>query len=67
MMTQTAKQIAAGQRRSLRAMRKKILDMAAAWDEVDQFNMNTLEELADQTEKVACGLVNESSEWEPMP
>lgn len=53
----TAKQIAAGQIRSLRAIREKLLKMAAQWDDVDQFNMTQLEELADQVERVAIEMV----------
>lgn len=48
MATPTKKQIAAGQRRSLKAMRAKLLEMAAAWDEVDQYHLNILEEAADK-------------------
>jgi hypothetical protein len=53
----TEKQIAAGQVRSLRAIRRKLLNMAEQWDGVDQFNMTQLEELADQAEKVATEMV----------
>lgn len=48
MATLTKKQIASGQRRSLKAMRAKLLDMAAAWDEVDQYYLNILEEAAEK-------------------
>lgn len=48
MATLTKKQIASDQRRSLKAMRAKLLDMAAAWDEVDQYYLNILEEAADK-------------------
>lgn len=48
MATPTKKQIASGQRRSLKAMRAKLLDMAAAWDEVDQYYLNILEEAAEK-------------------
>lgn len=50
---QTKKQIAGAQRRSLRKMREKLLEMAAAWEEMDQFNSNQLAELADRMETVA--------------
>jgi hypothetical protein len=53
----TGPQIAAGQVRSLRAMRKKLLNMATQWDDVDQFNMSRLEELADQAERVATEML----------
>lgn len=52
MATPTKKQISAGQRRSLKSMRAKLLDMAAAWDEVDQYHMNILEEAADKLSDV---------------
>lgn len=48
MATPTKKQIAAGQRRSLKAMRSKLLEMAAAWEDVDQYNSNILAEAAEK-------------------
>lgn len=59
-MTQTDKQIAGNQRRSLRAMRERLLAMAAQWDGVDMFNASELERLADQAEDVATHLVDDS-------
>lgn len=56
------KQIAAGQRRSLRSMREKLLDMAAVWGEVDQYNMNSLEELAAKMEEIAMQMVDQEDE-----
>lgn len=56
MSAPTYKQLAGGQIRSLRSMRKKLLNMAAQWDDVDQFCMNQLEALADQVEKTAMDL-----------
>ena len=41
-MSQTEKQLAGNQRRTLRAMRERLLCMAAEWDAVDQFNMSQL-------------------------
>jgi hypothetical protein len=58
----TNKQIAAGQLRSLRAMRKKILSMAAQWVDVDEFCITRLTELADQVEEVAVNLVADQAE-----
>jgi hypothetical protein len=55
----TEKQMAAGQVRSLRAIRKKLLNMATQWDDVDQFNMTQLEELADHAERVATEMLPE--------
>lgn len=61
MSAPTRRQLAAGQVRSLRAMRLKVLDMAAQWDEVDQYSMNVLEELADRCEAVAVDLVEDTT------
>lgn len=55
----TEKQIAGNQRRTLRAMREKLLELASAWDGLDQFNMGQLTDLADQVETVAADLVAE--------
>lgn len=56
-MSQTDKQIAGNQRRTLRKIRAQLLNMADAWDGVDQFNMSQLVELADKTEEVAGQMV----------
>ncbi|MBL8350502.1 MAG: hypothetical protein JNL87_09315 [Burkholderiaceae bacterium] len=56
-MSQSERQIAGGQRRTLRAMRERLLVMAEAWDGVDEFNRSQLTELSDQVEKVATELV----------
>lgn len=58
-MTQTEKQIAGNQRRSLRKMRVQLLSMASAWDGVDQFNMGQLTDLADKVEAVSAELVTD--------
>lgn len=58
-MSQSDRQLAGNQRRTLRAMRKRLLDMAAEWDGVDQFNAAELERLADLAEEVAAGMVAE--------
>lgn len=57
MTARTDRQIAAGQVRSLRAIRKKLLDLSAAWDGIDQYNQGELESLADQCERIAVDLV----------
>jgi hypothetical protein len=57
MRSPTHRQLAVGQVRSLRAIRRKLLDMSAQWDDVDQFNLGALEDLADQCEKVAADMV----------
>lgn len=53
----TNKQIAAGQVRSLRSIREKLLKMAVQWADVDEYNITKLTELADHTEEVAVGLL----------
>ena len=56
-MSQSERQIAGAQRRTLRTMRQRLLQMAEAWDGVDEFNRTQLTELADQAEKVAGEMV----------
>lgn len=58
-MTLTNKQVAGNQRRTLRAMRVRLQEMAAEWDERDQFNVSALCELADKAEEVAMQLAAE--------
>lgn len=60
----TKKQIAGAQRRSLRKMQGKLLEMAAAWEEFDQFNANQLVELADRMETAANELTEDDSDAE---
>lgn len=62
MSTPSKRQLAGAQRRTLRAMRSKLVTMAAQWDGVDQFCLNVLEELADQCEKVAIDLQDDSAQ-----
>lgn len=56
-MSLTDKQLAGHQRRALRTIRKRLLDMAGEWDGRDQFNVTQLTELADQAEEVATSMV----------
>lgn len=56
-MSQTDKQMAGNQRRTLRKIRAQLLRMADDWDGVDQFNMSQLTELADKAEEVAAEMV----------
>lgn len=60
-MSLTDKQLAGNQRRTLRAMRARLLEMAAAWEDLDQFNVNTLEHLADQVEQAAVDITVEDA------
>jgi hypothetical protein len=55
----THKQLAGGQRRTLAAVKERLLNMAAEWDEVDQFCMNAIEELADKVQETSDYLVFE--------
>jgi hypothetical protein len=61
-MSQSPKQIASAQVRSLRAIRKKLLAMAEQWVDVDEYNISKLCELADHTEDVAVNLVEAQAE-----
>ena len=56
------KQIAAGQVRSLRALRKKLQQMSAQWSDVDEFNVRLLDDLADRVEDVAVNLLEEQED-----
>lgn len=53
----TKKQLASRHVRRMRTIRKQLLEMSEQWEELDQFNVNTLEELADKVEDVAKDLV----------
>lgn len=59
MSTPTKKQLASRHVRRLRTMRAHLLDMAAQWEELDQFCVNELEGLADTTESVAAGILDD--------
>ncbi len=59
-MSLSGLQIAGNQRRTLRTMRQRLLEMADAWDGVDEYNRTQLTELADQAEKVAAEMVDEA-------
>lgn len=57
MSAPTHKQLAGNQRRSLRAIKAKLMDMSNDWDGVDQYNMNALTELAEKVEAIAAEMV----------
>jgi hypothetical protein len=59
MSSRTPRQIAAGQRRSLQAIEKKIRAMSAEWMDEDAFNENQLGDLADKIKEVSRDLVAE--------
>lgn len=56
-MALTERQLAGHQRRSLRAIRERLLTMAEQWDGVDQFNLGELTGLADKVEEVSASMV----------
>lgn len=56
-MAITNKQLAGNQRRSLRTLRARLMDMSAQWDGLDQYNMSALAELADRCELIAAEMV----------
>ena len=68
-MVPTVKQQAANQRRSLKALKAKVLSMSAAWGDLDEYFLNRLMGLSDDigtlekemTEFVADG---ENHVWE---
>jgi len=54
--TPTHKQLASRHAMRLRTMRKQLLDMAAQWEDVDQFNVAQLTDLVGYTDSVATCL-----------
>lgn len=61
-MTPSRKQISARHVRRLRTIRNHLLEMAEQWEDVDQFNVNELNDLADKTEAVAINLFDGTHE-----
>ncbi len=57
MRTGTTKQMIAGQRRSLEAIKRKLEAMSAEWADVDAFNESELQSLAEKCIEVGEGLV----------
>lgn len=53
----TQKQMAGGQRRSLKVIQRKLEALAAEWGDVDACNESELHRLAQKVEEVAVGLV----------
>lgn len=58
-MSQTTKQMAGAQRRSLKALQKKIEVMALEWADVDEFNSSELHALAQRVKEVSDNLTAE--------
>ncbi len=53
----TEKQLSPRHVRRLRTIRKQLLEMSEQWEDIDQFNVTALEELADRVESVGMDLV----------
>jgi hypothetical protein len=60
-MNRTDKQVAAGQVRSLRTLRAKLLTMADEWEGLDEYIRTCLTELADHAEMVSIELLGNPS------
>lgn len=59
MSAPTKKQLASRHVRRLRTMRQQLLDMSAQWDDLDQFCVNDLADLAEAVEGVAATLLDD--------
>ena len=59
MAAPTKRQLAARHVRRLRTMRRQLLDMSQQWEDLDQFSVNRLVELADAAEGVAADLIDD--------
>ena len=58
----TKRQLAGRHLRRLRTMRNQLIEMAAQWEDLDQFAVNRLTELVEQAEEVAVDLVEDATE-----
>jgi hypothetical protein len=63
-VSQTAHQIAGNQRRTLRKMRSQLQAMAEAWEDLDQFLVNELSDLADKVEAMHVALQPDQADAE---
>ena len=52
-MAQTPRQMASNQQRTLATMQRRLMEMAAAWGDVDTYNMDRLEDLAKECASVS--------------
>lgn len=59
-MSQTPRQMASNQQRSLATMQRRLREMAATWGDLDTYNMERLEALADECASVSKMLVTDS-------
>lgn len=55
----TKRQLASRHMRRLRTIREQLLDMARQWEDMDQFCVNDLEDLAESVEGVAATLMDD--------
>lgn len=55
-MSPTRRQLGARHAKRLRTMRKTLLEMSAQWEDLDQFCVNRLEELADKLQIAALDI-----------
>ena len=61
MSAPTAKQLSSRHVRTLRTFRKRVIDMAAQWEDVDQFCLNRLSELVDELEQAAVDITHDDA------
>ena len=61
MSTPTKKQLASRHMRRLRTMREQVLDMARQWEDLDQYGVNVLEDLAEAMESTASNLLDDDA------
>lgn len=61
MAERTKKQMAAHQRRTLKSIKAKLIDMSCEWDGVDQYSMNSLNELAEKVQETADFLLDKEA------
>lgn len=64
-MAQTPRQMASNQQRTLATMQRRLLAMAAAWGDLDTYNMSRLEDLAEECASVSRMLVTGAVPFEP--
>ena len=64
-MAQTPRQMASNQQRTLATMQRRLMEMAAAWCDVDTYNMDRLEDLAKECASVSKMLVTDTVQFEP--
>ena len=64
-MAQTPRQMASNQQRTLATMQRRLLEMAAAWGDLDAHNMGVLEDLAKECASVSRMLVTDTVSFEP--